>query len=156
MTGASHTLDGFLRAASLEERAVRIVTAIDTLRIGARNWQGEKEKLIRLASEFSPNGISEEQIAEMYLERQRKFIAKKSSLEYNPEVAKSGDTCGWPLGCDYREEVHRDHVLPKSAYYDGVKRFYDKTENSLSLCPTHNSMMKGNHISTGLWIRGMI
>lgn len=156
MARSSHSLEGFLRAAALEERAVRIVAAIDRLRISARDWQGEREELIRLASEFSPNGISEEQIAEMYLERQRNFIAKKFTLAYHPDVAASGKSCRWPLGCDYRGELHRDHVLPKSAYYDGVRGIYGKTENSLPLCPTHNFILKGSQISTGLWIRGMI
>ena len=142
MANSSHSLEGFVRAAVLEEKAVRIVAAIDPLRISARDWQSEREELIRLASGFSPNGISEGQIAEMYLERQRNFIAKKFTLAYNPDVAASGKSCRWPLGCDYRGELHRDHILPKSAYYDEMRELYGKTENSLPLCPTHNIILK--------------
>ena len=157
MTGASHTLEGFINAMSLEERSLRIITQIEYSRIIGRDWKIEEEELTKLIFEFSPKGISEKSIAKMYLERQRRFAGRAFGVEFKPKVTSSGAGCGWPLSCSYKEKLfHIDHILPKSAHSDEVGEYYDASENSLLLCPTHNVILKGNNIAIGLWIRGMI
>ena len=90
MTGASHTLEGFINAMSLEERSLRIITQIEYSRIIGRDWKIEEEELTKLIFEFSPKGISEKSIAKMYLERQRRFAGRAFGVEFKPKVTSSG------------------------------------------------------------------
>jgi|TARA_B100001996_G_C18193719_1_gene413187 hypothetical protein len=151
----AHTLDGFTRGMAMEERATRIVTSIDELRIFSRDWDHERDLLIDMLGDFSLSGVTEEQVAGMYLERQKRFVAKKSVVSHNPKATREGVKCRWPLGCSHKGILHADHILPRSAFFEGVRDLYDITKNSITLCPTHNVILKGNHISTGLWIRRM-
>ena len=55
----------------MEERATRIVTSIDEVRIFSRDWDHERDLLMHMLGDFSLSGITEEQVAEMYLENRR-------------------------------------------------------------------------------------
>ena len=157
MPQEERTEQGYQIAACLEEKAVRIVTSINKSALIGRSWSDEKLELIKLFSDYVVDtNITPTQIAEMYLSRQRKFVAGDFTIRYNPKVSDVEGNCQWPLGCGWSDGVQRDHILPKSAFHDGVNFLYSEELNTMPLCPTHNSILKGNHIATGLWLRGMI
>ena len=151
-----HTLEGFVKGMSMEERATRVVASIEMNRVLARDWSHEKVLLKEIVAEYLLEGVTEDQVAEMYLERQKSFLGKRFGISHKPKASKSGEECKWPLGCGHKGPLHADHILPKSAFSEGSRALYAASQNSISLCPTHNSILKGNHISTGLWIRGML
>ena len=51
---ADHTLEGFVKGMSMEERATRVVASIEMNRVLARDWSHEKDSAERNSSGILP------------------------------------------------------------------------------------------------------
>lgn len=155
----------YLNALDFELECTKILTRITSADLILNNVKIQECKIELMSlisrSEIKLNGISNHQIVQLYLNRHKRFIGRTLSTlrQDSKNLAVEGnknDKCKWPLGCYHEGPVNIDHLLPQSSMSPDLSALFDKTLNSLTLCPIHNQVVKRDSIAIGLWIRQLI